>query len=415
MRKSARLIAKHGGIEEDSCDVPERGTEVSCSMGLGEREVPHKRAKPKQPPSAYMLWLKEEGLQAARLKHPLASPAQLGREAHELWRQIEAEKRNQYKDRFEEARKQWILDCREWREMEGKGCLAEEKDDEIIEPEIRTMVCEDTLCQSTNCGDPAPHGKSELKKEIQKIIKDIDIQRPSSKEIRLQLQENLGINLKSRRKEFDELVIEVFSEQPSTTKEKTVKSKVSAKKKQENKKSAMEEKRRRYEDAANSWMRGENYSVAACARKFGLDRKILHQGIVKRGGKFPGKGNFSSVLSPTEERKVYNHVVHMSEIGNGPSWFSLRLLLKEVLLSMKAVNPNRITGFENTGQMPDLSFTRRFADCHNFTLRKSSVISRARAVVSPQDIALWFSDIDSFLSMKPKLGAALQNPVWFFN
>ena len=131
--------------------------------------------------------------------------------------------------------------------MEGKGCLVEEKDDEIIEPEIRTMVCEDTLCQSTNCGDPAPHGKSELKKEIQKIIKDIDIQRPSSKEIRLQLQENLGINLESRRKEFDELVIEVFSEQPSTMKEKTVKSKVSAKKKQENKKSAMEEKRRKYE------------------------------------------------------------------------------------------------------------------------------------------------------------------------
>ena len=64
---------------------------MSCSMGLGEREVPHKRAKPKQPPSAYILWLKEEGLQAARLKHPLASPAQLGREAHELWRQIKAE------------------------------------------------------------------------------------------------------------------------------------------------------------------------------------------------------------------------------------------------------------------------------------------------------------------------------------
>lgn len=37
MRKSARLVAKYGRIEEDSCDVPERGTEVSCSMGLGER------------------------------------------------------------------------------------------------------------------------------------------------------------------------------------------------------------------------------------------------------------------------------------------------------------------------------------------------------------------------------------------
>ena len=77
MRKSVPLIAKHGGIEEDSCDVPERCTEMSCSMGLGEREVPHKRVKPKQPPSAYMLLLKEEGLQAARQKHPLASPPQL--------------------------------------------------------------------------------------------------------------------------------------------------------------------------------------------------------------------------------------------------------------------------------------------------------------------------------------------------
>ena len=92
----------------------------------------------------------------------------------------------------------------------------------------------------------------------------------------------------------------------------------------------------------------------------------------------------------------------MSEIGYGCSWLSLRLLLQEVFLSLKATNQSRITGFEEFGQMPDLSFTRRFAERHNLSLRKTSVISKARAVVSPKCIQNWFSDIEDFFAEKPE-------------
>ena len=38
-----------------------------------------------------------------------------------------------------------------------------------------------------------------------------------------------------------------------------------------------------------------------------------------------------------------------------------------------------------------------------------------RAVVSPWDIVLWFSDVGSFTSKRPEVKEALQNPVRVFN
>ena len=59
--------------------------------------------------------------------------------------------------------------------------------------------------------------------------------------------------------------------------------------------------------------------MAKCAEKFGVDRRVLHAGIVKRGGIFPGKGNHTAVLSQAEENKICDHLVYMSEIGAGAS------------------------------------------------------------------------------------------------
>jgi len=55
--------------------------------------------------------------------------------------------------------------------------------------------------------------KSELKKEIQEILKDADLDNTSAKKVRLQLQEKLDVDLTDRKKEVDQLVMEVIDEQ----------------------------------------------------------------------------------------------------------------------------------------------------------------------------------------------------------
>lgn len=55
--------------------------------------------------------------------------------------------------------------------------------------------------------------KEDLKKEIQDILKDADLDNTSAKKVRLQLQEKLECDLTERKKEVDALVMEVIDEQ----------------------------------------------------------------------------------------------------------------------------------------------------------------------------------------------------------
>jgi len=55
--------------------------------------------------------------------------------------------------------------------------------------------------------------KEQLKKEIQEILKDADLDNTSAKKVRLQLQEKLDCDLTDRKKEVDQLVMEVIDEQ----------------------------------------------------------------------------------------------------------------------------------------------------------------------------------------------------------
>lgn len=55
--------------------------------------------------------------------------------------------------------------------------------------------------------------KEQLKKEIQDILKDADLDNTSAKKVRMQLQDKLDCDLTDRKKEVDELVMEVIDEQ----------------------------------------------------------------------------------------------------------------------------------------------------------------------------------------------------------
>ena len=192
----------------------------------------------------------------------------------------------------------------------------------------------------------------------------------------------------------------------------TSRKKVSKKKRAEMEK---EERKERYRAAAAGWGTGKFTSLRACAKSFGVDASILLRGVTDTGGVFPGRGRFSKILQKTEEEMVANHVRLMATIGYGVTWEGLRCLLQEVLLSLLAANPSRKTGLEQQNQLPHLSWVRRFAERNKLSLRKTSQISKGRAVISPADIKLWFADISSFLDGRPDLLAALQDPRRIFN
>jgi len=59
----------------------------------------------------------------------------------------------------------------------------------------------------------ADTSKADLKKEIQAILKDADLDNTSAKKVRLELQEKLDCDLTERKKEVDQLVMEVIDEQ----------------------------------------------------------------------------------------------------------------------------------------------------------------------------------------------------------
>ena len=46
-----------------------------------------------------------------------------------------------------------------------------------------------------------------------------------------------------------------------------------------------------------------------------MDRMILHEGVVKRGGEFRGSGHTSLVLEQHELEMIVKHVKHMENKG----------------------------------------------------------------------------------------------------
>ena len=154
----------------------------------------------------------------------------------------------------------------------------------------------------------------------------------------------------------------------------------------------------------------ESLSVQECARVHHVPHRTLHKGIVTNAGLFKGSGKFSTILSREEEMLVKEHVLYMEKIGYGLSLTSLGVLVHDLLMGALRAKPNRITGLEICNQMPSKSWANRFCDRHNLSLRKSSVISKGRAVVSSSDLARWYQDINIFLGTRPDLKEAIEDP-----
>ena len=140
------------------------------------------------------------------------------------------------------------------------------------------------------------------------------------------------------------------------------------------KKHDKEIKRAQCNKAVAAVLRGK-FNVSEAAKHYKVPRTTLRD-IINRGDEFQGSGKKLKCLTFEEEQAIVGHVRWKAGIGCGVNWQQLQSLIHEVLLGIKIANPNRMTGYEESGQVPNMQFVRRLAERHNLTLRRSSEISK---------------------------------------
>ena len=127
--------------------------------------------------------------------------------------------------------------------------------------------------------------------------------------------------------------------------------------------------------AVTAYKEGGFQSMRKCSKFYNISNSTLRN-LVKKDSQYQGSGKKLSCLTQQEEAAIVTHLKWRASIGCGMDWRQLQSLIQEVLIGVKEANPERITGYENTGQVPNITFVRRLADRHNLTLRKASEISK---------------------------------------
>ena len=115
-----------------------------------------------------------------------------------------------------------------------------------------------------------------------------------------------------------------------------------------------EQKLKSLRSAVADYKAGKFPSIRKAAAEYGVPYTTLKEGIQKNGGDFIGSGRYSSRLSDAEEKKVLDHVKWRASVGYGVDWNMLTLVLQEIFLAVKHSNPERQTGLEDCGHLPNI-------------------------------------------------------------
>ena len=130
-----------------------------------------------------------------------------------------------------------------------------------------------------------------------------------------------------------------------------------------------------HEKAIADMHRGKFKSLRRCAAFHKLSLTTLHR-LLLSGDQYEGSGPKLDCLSLEEESVILRHVKWRSQIGCGVDFGQLQSLVQESLLALKSANPDRRTGYEATGQLPNKDFVRRMVARNNLSLRRTAEISK---------------------------------------
>ena len=130
-----------------------------------------------------------------------------------------------------------------------------------------------------------------------------------------------------------------------------------------------------FDKAVADMHRGKFKSLRKCAAYHKVPLTTLHR-LLCNGDQFQGSGKTLDCLSLEEEAVILRHVKWRAQIGCGVDFGQLQSLVQESLLALKAANPDRQTGYEETGQMPNKDYVRRMVARNNLSLRRTAEISK---------------------------------------
>ena len=120
-------------------------------------------------------------------------------------------------------------------------------------------------------------------------------------------------------------------------------------------------------------------------------------------------------MTQSEEQKLVAHLLKRTEMGFGLTVPLLRTLIQSLLLTGCASNPNRVTGYEGSNQLPPESFVAHFRQRHKLVLRSTMEVNMARGVKGLKDMMAWQRDTRLTLVTNPRFAHCFRNGEQMFN
>lgn len=158
-----------------------------------------------------------------------------------------------------------------------------------------------------------------------------------------------------------------------------------------------EAKRMKLEEVKKALEDGEYKSLHDAAVSNNLPKTTLYDFIKAPADKpfKPGRGRVSKVFSLKQEVELVEFVQNRADLGCGLDFDQLQVVIQEVLLKLKSLNPSKMTGFEATGQLPEKTYVYRLVKRHKIVLRWVIIYSKSRNATFPgepwlcQEPVLW--------------------------
>ena len=123
----------------------------------------------------------------------------------------------------------------------------------------------------------------------------------------------------------------------------------------------------------------------------------------------------ASVLTEDEEKEIVDHILYRKIIGCGMSLYQVQLLIQEVLITVRSLNPDRSSPYADNGHLTNKMFISRFVSQHGLTLWTTMEVSMRRQILTNCYLEKWKQYTKEGLFNSPKFSDCFLDVSHIFN
>ena len=229
-------------------------------------------------------------------------------------------------------------------------------------------------------------------------------------DIHINSEEEAEVDMQINEEEEEHIVL---SQDGADVHQKSSKRRSRAKKKEE-REQMKTEKREKYRKAVAKLKDGKWKSINKCAQFHGVPASTLRD-LYRSELDYRGPGRRLTVFTEEEEKRIVTYLRHQCKYGFGLSFFELTRLIQELAEGLKAANPERKFPEAWAKLLPKQSFVYNFARRHLLSLHSTMELSKARSIVTREDLELWQNDTEGGLVFHPDFAECWADPRRIFN